>query len=286
MTDTAAVRVQLEQYYDAVPRAQARSEDFGALTLFVRDGPGYPYYARPTLGHPGPVTADDVDAARRRQRQLGVPEAFEWVAETTPSLQAAAITAGLLVHRHPLMVLGSAGDSARTSARTSALTSARTAARILAPGDPALAAALAVPDIAFADPGTQVGSAGLAELAARTAEVAADGRADRVAARIGSHATVMAAVFDGETPVCAGQHIPVGTTTEIVGVGTLPAARRRGLARAVTATLVADARARGIQTIFLSAGDADVARIYARLGFERVGTAFIAESASPDTRAG
>ncbi|WP_220182837.1 hypothetical protein [Sphaerisporangium album] len=33
-------------------------------------------------------------------------------------------------------------------------------------------------------------------------------------------------------------------------------------ARRVTAVLVADARARGIETVFLSAGDDDVARVY------------------------
>jgi ribosomal protein S18 acetylase RimI-like enzyme len=85
-------------------------------------------------------------------------------------------------------------------------------------------------------------------------------------------------VEDG-TALCAGQHQPVGAVTEIVGVGTLPSARRRGLGRAVTAALVADARSRDIRTIFLSAGDDDVARLYARLGFRTVATALIAEPA-------
>jgi predicted GNAT family acetyltransferase len=85
-------------------------------------------------------------------------------------------------------------------------------------------------------------------------------------------------VEDG-TALCAGQHQPVGTVSEIVGVGTLPTARRRGLALAVTAALVADARSRGVETVFLSAGDDDVARIYSRLGFRRIATALIAEPA-------
>ncbi|MFF3401980.1 GNAT family N-acetyltransferase [Streptomyces sp. NPDC002659] len=84
-----------------------------------------------------------------------------------------------------------------------------------------------------------------------------------------------AAVEDGKA-LCAGQHQPVGPISEIVGVGTLPTARRRGLALAVTAALVADARSRGVETLFLSAGDDD-APIYARLGFRRVATALIAE---------
>ncbi|WP_308686579.1 GNAT family N-acetyltransferase [Streptomyces caniferus] len=77
--------------------------------------------------------------------------------------------------------------------------------------------------------------------------------------------------------MCAGQHRPVGKVSEIVGVGTLPAARRRGLGLAVTAALVADARSRGVETVLLSAGDEDVARLYARLGFRSVATALIAE---------
>ena len=88
---------------------------------------------------------------------------------------------------------------------------------------------------------------------------------------------MLAAVLDGDVAVSAGGHNPVGDTTEIVGVATLPAERRRGHGAAVTAALVDHARADGIRTIFLSAGDADVARIYRRLGFLEVGTALIAD---------
>jgi predicted GNAT family acetyltransferase len=71
----------------------------------------------------------------------------------------------------------------------------------------------------------------------------------------------------------------VGAVTEITGVATLPSARRRGLGALVTGRLVQDARERGAELIFLSAGSEDIARVYARLGFERVGTACIAEPA-------
>jgi predicted GNAT family acetyltransferase len=50
-----------------------------------------------------------------------------------------------------------------------------------------------------------------------------------------------------------------------------------GLGGAVTATLAREALRRGVQTVFLSASDDDVARVYARLGFQRIGTAMIAE---------
>ncbi|WP_394816301.1 hypothetical protein [Streptomyces mooreae] len=43
---------------------------------------------------------------------------------------------------------------------------------------------------------------------------------------------------------------------------------------------MADARSWGVEPLFLSAGDDDVARIYARLGFRSVATAMIAEPAA------
>ncbi|MDF5757801.1 GNAT family N-acetyltransferase [Spongiactinospora sp. TRM90649] len=262
---------ELETYYDAVPRGGARAEVFGPLTLFVREGNGWPYYARPSLGWNGapgaPVTAAEVERVRARQRELGVPESFEWVAETTPWLRGPVEETGLVTHEHPLMVLDPA-LAPRPDVR----------ARIIGPGErEALAGALAVPYIAFAEPGTAVGTAGAAELAATVREQRGDGTVDRMAERIRTGlSTVAVVVEDGQT-VSSGQHQPVGGVTEIVGVGTLPDARRRGLGRAVTAALVADATARGIGTIFLSAGDDDVARLYATLGFRRVGTAVIAE---------
>ena len=59
----------------------------------------------------------------------------------------------------------------------------------------------------------------------------------------------------------------------------LPVSRRRGLGAAVTAALAADAQGRGIGTVFLSATDDTVARVYARTGFRQVGVAMIAEPA-------
>ncbi|HLL67379.1 MAG TPA: GNAT family N-acetyltransferase [Micromonosporaceae bacterium] len=264
----------VERYYDAVPRSSARAEDFAALTLFVRDGAGLPFYARPTLGWNGAVRAADVTRVRDRQRELGIPEAFEWVAETTPALREAVEASGLTVHEHPLMVLDDGAEVRPLDDRPAGVS-----VRILGPDDPALPSALALPYLAFGEPGTGIGSAGPAELAAAVRERAEDGavrsRRDRMRAGL---TVVGAAVRDGMA-LCSGQHQPVGAVSEIVGVGTLPSERRRGLARAVTAALVADARSRGVQTVFLSAGDDDVARMYSRVGFRRIATALIAEPA-------
>ncbi|MGH4028194.1 GNAT family N-acetyltransferase [Actinomycetota bacterium Odt1-20B] len=259
----------LERYYDTVPRAAARAEDFGPLTLFVRESGGWPLYARPTLGRTGPAaTPADITRVRARQRELGLPEAFEWIGEFTPGLAASARAAGLTVHAHPLMALP---PSAPTPATLPSV-------RVITPEDPALHGALALPHLAFATPGTAVGTAGPAELTAEIMAHMNDGAVPATRERIRAGRTVLAAAVENGVVVCSGMHLPVGTVTEIVGIGTLPSARRRGFGAAVTAALVAHARASGVETVFLSAGDENVARLYGRLGFERVATALIAEA--------
>ncbi len=76
--------------------------------------------------------------------------------------------------------------------------------------------------------------------------------------------------------VGGGSHGPRGTTTEVAGIAVLPRARRRGAGEAIARTLAADAVRLGATTVFLGAQDDAVARIYARAGFARVGTACVA----------
>jgi predicted GNAT family acetyltransferase len=134
----------------------------------------------------------------------------------------------------------------------------------------------AVAEIAFANPGTGIGSAGTQDLGAMAHE-ADPAVLAFVRARVASGVTVQAAAFvDGE-PVATGAHQPVGDATEIVGVACLPAFRRRGLGAAVTSLLVRDALARGVTTVCMSADDADVERLYSHLGFATVGTVGAAE---------
>jgi predicted GNAT family acetyltransferase len=63
-------------------------------------------------------------------------------------------------------------------------------------------------------------------------------------------------------------------------VATLPVARGRGLGAAVTATLAQALRQAGTDLVFLSAGSEEIARVYVRVGFRRIGTACIAEPAA------
>jgi N-acetylglutamate synthase-like GNAT family acetyltransferase len=70
--------------------------------------------------------------------------------------------------------------------------------------------------------------------------------------------------------VAGGGAIPRGAVAELTGIATLPAWRRRGVGAMVTAALTQAAASVGVRTVFLSAGDEEVARVYERVGFRRV----------------
>jgi ribosomal protein S18 acetylase RimI-like enzyme len=265
----------IDVFCDAVPRRRARADDCGPLVLFVPTGPGWPYYARPRRGSHPPVTAADIRAVRARQRELIIPESFEWIEEITPEMAAAAADAGLEVQSHPLMVLT---EPARTRTPLPPPPPGITV-RVVAPEDQELDRIWAVPTVAFSHPGTAVGEAGVAE----RDKIAADhdgGTMAMLRERLRSGQSVLAAAYGPDGPLAAGSYQAVDGVAEITGVGVLPASRRQGLGAAVTALLAADAVERGVETVFLSASDDAVARVYARIGFREIGTAMIAEPAS------
>jgi ribosomal protein S18 acetylase RimI-like enzyme len=258
----------IDAFCDAAPRRRARAEEIGPLVLFVPAGGGFPYYARPRRGSYGTVTPDIIRAVRARQRELLIPESFEWIDEAAPQMTAAAPGAGLAVRAHPLMVLGTLTPPAVTEPGVSV--------RIIAPDEPDLGRVWAVPAVAFEHPGTATGMAGAIE----RDKIASDhdeGVMTMLRDRLRSGQSVLAAAFDRDGPLGAGSCQSLASVAEITGVGVLPSARRMGLGGAVTAALAADAQHRGVQTVFLAASDNDVARVYARLGFRRIGTAMIAE---------
>ncbi|MFI7214456.1 GNAT family N-acetyltransferase [Micromonospora maritima] len=273
----ADVLDRLERFYDAVPRDGARTEEFDSLVLFVRDGAGWPFYARPRLDATGAPTLAEVTAVRARQRELGLPEAFEWVHEHQPELLAVARSAGLTVLEAPLMLL-------EPERLPDPGTFSDVPVRVLDPGDPGFAADIAlrraVAAVGFAHGGTARGEAGPAERDAAIARLdveALEEEATRVAD--GRRVSVLAGTPQ-EGALASGMAMRVGDVAEIAGVATLPSARRRGLGAAVTATLARELRAAGTDLIFLSAGSEDIARVYLRVGFRRVGTACIAEPAA------
>ncbi|MET7653189.1 MULTISPECIES: GNAT family N-acetyltransferase [unclassified Streptomyces] len=275
------LRDRLERYYATVPLLFADAEDFGPLRLFVRKEPGAPYYggpghAQPTAEGSASVGAADIARVRARQRELGVPEAFEWLAESAPALRARIEAAGLVVLRRPLMALPPDHPLPPQPLPEGVTLRALTA------DDPALPAALALPHLAFAtepatgEPAPATGPSDRAKLSGRAKELTEDGTVAAVRPTIrAGHKTLVAALAPDGTPLATGHYHPANATTEIGGVGTLPSARRQGLGAAVTAALVTHARAHGIETIFLAYAQETVARIYARLGFRPAGTTLL-----------
>ncbi len=143
--------------------------------------------------------------------------------------------------------------------------------RIIGP-DADLASLHAVAHVSFGAPGTDVGADD--DAAVEVAERAADpGILAFTQGRIRDGFTVMAGAWIGGRAVASGSYQPVDGIAEITGIATLPALRRRGIATALTSTLVEHALAHGVEGLFLSADDANVARVYGRLGFVEVGTA-------------
>ncbi|SCF00838.1 FR47-like protein [Micromonospora coriariae] len=267
----------LERFYDAVPRDVAVVQEHGGLVLFVRDGAGWPFYARPRLDATEPPSLADISSVRERQRELGLPEAFEWVHETTPELLAVARSAGLSVLEAPLMVLDPA-------ALPDPATLSDVPVRVLAADSPGFAADVAarraVAAVSFAAAGTARGDAGPAERDAAISELelaALDEERTRVAD--GRRISALAGTST-EGALASGMAMRVDDVAEIAGVATLPAARRRGLGAALTATIARELLAAGTDLVFLSAGSEEIARVYLRVGFRRIGTACIAEPAA------
>jgi len=259
----------IDAYCDTQPRERARAEEHGPLVLFVPVGPGFPYYARPRAGEHGPVTAADIRAVRARQRALKLPESFEWIEHSAPEMAQAAAEAGLRVHKHPMLVLEALAAPPPLPPTTSV--------RIMEADDQELLQAWAVPGVAFAHPGSEIGRAGVVE----RDKLAADhdpASIDVVRERLRAGRSVLATVAGPNGPLASGSYQHAGGVAEITGIGVLPASRRRGLGAAVTHALAAHALARNTPTVFLSAADSGAARIYTRLGFREIGTAMIAEA--------
>ncbi|MFE9634566.1 GNAT family N-acetyltransferase [Streptomyces sp. NPDC006463] len=254
------LRDRIEHYYAHVPLLFAEAEEFGTLRLFVRREAGAPYYGGPAHARPvsadgaRAVTAADLERVRARQRELGVPQAFEWLAESAgPGLRAMVEGAGIAVEERPLMVLDP--DLAPAAAPLPA----GVTVRAVAADDPALAAVLAVANLAFGGPASVP---------------AAEVPAVRETLRDGTKVLVAAFAPDG-SPLAAGHYHPCGGATEIGGIGTHPAARRQGLGAAVTTALAAHAADHGVRTVFLAYARESVARLYARLGFRPAGTTLL-----------
>lgn len=247
----------IDEFCDRVPRRSGDAEEHGPLRLFVRRGDGFPLYARPVPGG-APVAVADVERVRARQRELGIAETFEWVLAQAPTMTDAARGSGLDVRICPVLVLdGPVVEAPFPPGYT---------ARLLGPADGDLAAA------AHAQ-ATAVGAA--FGMPAPGAPSAAELSALRTDLADGAVARVLVTGPDG--PVAGGAAQRAGDVVELVGIGTVPGGRGRGLGAAVTARLATAARSAGADVVFLSAGDDTATRVYERVGFRKVGECGLTE---------
>jgi predicted GNAT family acetyltransferase len=257
----------IDAYYDTAPRATARVEEHGSMTLFVARK-GWPFYARPRIDRATEPTTSEVRAVLARQAELGIPRALEWVHQSAPSLTEVARSAGMTVHECPMLALESLVEPPP----------ADDVVRLMGARDSRLGEVCAAIEVAFSVPGTAAGQVGIAERDHAAREAGAAGRRRAMFDALKAGRSVQAGAFvEGVGAVGGGNHNPRGQVSEITGVGVLPAYRRRGLAAAVAHLLAGHALEHGVTTVFCGADSDDVARVYEQVGFRRVGTTCIAE---------
>lgn len=252
----------IDAYLDAVPRTATTSETIGPFTLFVNAGGAWRFYARPALGATDFRPAD-VTAVVERQAALGQPQSLEWVVGVTPGVGPAAAAAGLAVIERPLLLLPAEAEL-RGPLPDGVVVR-------LASADDDLAMVTAVAELGFGSPGTDVAPIGVEALAAAAHQLE-PATLEFLGRRMALGLTFTMVAFDKGVPVAIGSHQPLHGVSELVSIACLPEYRRRGLGAAITRALAADARARGASTIFLSAGEESVAKIYERVGFRRIGS--------------
>jgi GNAT superfamily N-acetyltransferase len=261
----------IERYFAAAPLADARVQQLGPLEVPI--GPReWPFPARPQSGREGEVRVPDVRAAAALQEEAGLPASVEWLGDRCRGLAGVARSAGLSVEELPLLV---AADP------VAVLLPADVRLYLVGADDPELARYQLLAQLAFATPAGSL--AGAAAPGSRAADRAAPVEPPPTAVlreRVAAGRTVMMVAVDDGRPVAVGSHQPVEVdgheVSEVVGVATVPRFRGRGLGAGVTSALVEHAR-QTADLVFLTAGDDDVARVYERVGFARVGTSCLAE---------
>jgi ribosomal protein S18 acetylase RimI-like enzyme len=244
--DSTALLRRIDGYLNAVPRAASDVVSVGPFTLFFHRETDFPFlsYARPT----GPLDSDLSEAiagVRAAFAGRGRPCRWEFIQDLAPGLPDALREGGFPEpERYPLMVV--------TPAAFRPAPVAEAEVRLLRLEDDMMPVA-AVAIRAFG----------------------MDQAPEELAVNIWAameRGLRMAAAFVDDVPVAAGVHTPLDGVTELAGIGTLPEYRNRGLGGALSSFLVADAHAQGCECVFLTAGDDAARRLYARIGFQQVGT--------------
>jgi ribosomal protein S18 acetylase RimI-like enzyme len=81
----------------------------------------------------------------------------------------------------------------------------------------------------------------------------------------------VAELGDGTAVAAGACSVPAEGLSELAGLAVAADFRRRGIGAAVAAHLTAEALRRGCRAVWLEPGDADIARIYRRIGYRVVG---------------
>lgn len=205
-------------------------------------------YATPLEPVPPGEVASLVEALRQEFRRRSRTLRFEFLEAMHPELGAALERAGLVLQsRSPLMVCGP-GTLRRVAAQGVKVVSLRAD-----DDDTVFAQFLQAARRAFGTDDQPV-----------TAEDIAEQRASLAGGR-----------YQSATAFLDDQLAGVGTMTvgsdELVGIGTLPGFRRRGVAATVSSFLVARHFDEGAEAVWLSAGDAAATALYEKIGFVHAG---------------
>jgi GNAT superfamily N-acetyltransferase len=268
----------IERYFALAPLADAQVRTVGPLAVPI-GSPDWPYPARPIPGREGAVAVADVEAAIALQERSGVPASLEWLGDRCRGLAGVARAAGLAVDDLPLLV---AADPVEVLLPTGVRL------YLVGADDPKLGLYQRLAELAFASPGPAVTVPAGAGRETPDVALGDPGPAElppteTLRERVAAGRTVMMVAVDDGQPVAIGSHQPVDVDgaeiSEVVAVATLPRFRGRGLGAGLTSALVEHAR-QTADLVFLSAGDDDVARVYERAGFARVGTTCLAERPS------
>ncbi len=252
----------IQSYFRRVARRQYEAVPVPPFTLFFHPTDPLPWlnYAIPdadTTSGGAPVAAEIRSAFSARQR---VPR-FEFVEAFAPSLAASLAAEGFAEQARPLLMTLVPGDL-REPPPVSSLT-----LEVLTPRSPLESARsfVSVQRRAFGMPGA--GPVSEADASWMVTSLG-DGRA-------------FLASLDGQ-PVSTGMFThPLDRLTEIAGVATLEAWRRRGIGAAVTHAAAALAFSRGVSAVLLSAADERAGHVYAGVGFRPAGNLLVFGEAGP-----
>jgi GNAT superfamily N-acetyltransferase len=198
---------------------------------------------------------------------------LEWVFDEHPELAALLEARGADIVRTPALVLDESAPI-----ESPMLPSGFRVFRLNATdSDETILASRAVGDLGFGNAGTAIGTVGGSDRDAQVSEgLSSDaGRAfiKYSQLRLASDDFAMFVIADGGGLVARAAVLSGVAGSEIAGVATLPAYRRKGLAAAITHAAIAYVSSTGKLPLALTAADIDVARVYERLGFVRVATA-------------